>query len=414
MPEPIADRSYRALFAVPALPRVLLGMTISQIGAAMVSIALVLFTLSRYHSPALAGIVTFASVFPGMLLAPIAGALLDRHGRARLVILDYGVAAVAMWLIGGLALADRLPAELLVLIAAGASLTQPLSLAGVRSLLPLLAPTHLWERANAVDSNGYVVATLLGPPSAGGLVATLGGPTALIVIGGVFAVAAVVLVGMPDPKTPAQSTGALLQDAWRGLRYTLSNPTLRALAVSISTANLSNGIAQIVVPLIVLEQLHLGPFVVGAVWVVSGAAGMVSAFAFGRLDSRGLEKALLVWPQFGMAAGIAILLLPLGLAGVVLALAVVGFTNGPVDIGLFTIRQRRTDPAWMGRAFAVSMALNFLGFPIGSAIGGTLAEVSLGGTIVLAVAASAAAAMLAWWLIPRHAESVGEVARGST
>jgi hypothetical protein len=40
-----------------------------------------------------------------------------------------------------------------------------------------------------------------------------------------------------------------------------------------------------------------------------------------------------------------------------------------MDIALFTMRQRRTDPAWIGRAFAVSMALNFVGFPIGAATG---------------------------------------------
>ena len=51
----------------------------------MVSIAIVLFTLTEYGSPALAGLVTLASILPGLLVAPIAGALLDRHGRMRLV-----------------------------------------------------------------------------------------------------------------------------------------------------------------------------------------------------------------------------------------------------------------------------------------------------------------------------------------
>ena len=51
----------------------------------MVAIAIVLFTLTEYGSPTLAGIVTFASILPGLVVAPIAGALLDRHGRMRLV-----------------------------------------------------------------------------------------------------------------------------------------------------------------------------------------------------------------------------------------------------------------------------------------------------------------------------------------
>jgi MFS family permease len=411
MVPPPTDRSYRALFAVPDLPRVLAGMVVARVAGGMLSIAIILFTLTEYGSPVLAGIVTFASIFPGLVLSPIAGALLDRHGRARLVILDYCVAAGSLGLIGVLALAGDLPAPLLVLIAAAASLTQPLSLAGLRSLLPILAPTHLWERANAIDSNGYVVATLLGPPIAGGLVALLGGPLALIVNGGVFAAAAIVLIGMPDPRSATESTGRLLVDAWQGLRYTLRHPTLRALALSISAANMCSGALYIVVPILILDQLRLGPFAVGAAWAVMGVTGLVGALLFGRIDSRGREKSLLVWAQLGIAVAAASLLLPASLLGIVAALGAIGFVEGPSDVGLFTIRQRRTDPAWMGRAFAVSMAFNFLGFPIGSAIAGWTVELSVTGTILLAVLATVAAAILMIVLIPRDAEPIGETAR---
>ena len=61
------------------------------------------------------------------------------------------------------------------------------------------------------------------------------------------------------------------------------------------------------------------------------------------------------------------------------AMAFQGLLNGPMDVAMFTLRQRQTDPAWMGRAFAVSMSLNFLGYPVGAAIGGVLVVVEHGG-----------------------------------
>jgi MFS family permease len=90
-----------------------------------------------------------------------------------------------------------------------------------------------------------------------------------------------------------------------------------------------------------------------------------------------------------------------------LVMAVIGLATGPFDVVLFTLRQRRTDPAWLGRAFAVSMSLNFMGFPIGSAIGGAVAPLSLElafrGALVLALIA----AVLAFALIPQeHTEPV--------
>ena len=69
-----------------------------------------------------------------------------------------------------------------------------------------------------------------------------------------------------------------------------------------------------------------------------------------------------------------------------------GFLQGPADIALFTVRQRRTDVAWMGRAFAVSMAFNFLGYPTGAVIAGVLAATSIEASIIVGVAAAVLAA----------------------
>jgi MFS family permease len=404
------DRSYRALLRVPTLGRVLVSMQIARVAQSMVSVAIVLFTLDRYGSAAFTGLVTFASIFPGLLISPLAGALLDRHGRIRLVILDFVVALAAMVLIGGLALLDALPGGVLLVIALVSSLTAILSHVGLRSLFPILVPEHLWERVNAVDSNGYVVAIILGPPAAAGMVALFGGPVALIVIGIAFGAAALVLLGVPDPPAPHVSKGRLLEDAWDGLVYTWRNPTLRGLGFAITLVNLSSGMTTIVLPLIVLERLGQSEAVVGLVFAVSGISGMASAFLFGRMDTRGREWSLLVWPIVALAPSVALLLLAAGLsASVPLALAVlaaesliVGLLYGPIDIALFTVRQRRTDPAWMGRAFAVSMAFNFLGMPIGAALAGIMADSSIETAIlVLGVGGALAAAAAAAFLVPR-------------
>jgi predicted MFS family arabinose efflux permease len=371
----------------------------------MLAIALVLFTLDRYDSPVLAGIVAFASTFPGLLISPIAGALLDRHGRTRLVVADYLLAGAACWVIGGLALAGLLTPELLVALAVFTGLTTPLSTAGLRGLLPLIVPKHLWERANAIDSNGYVIAALVGPPAGGALVALFQGPVAIALIGFVFVVGAVAILRIPEPRIETASSGSLLRDAWEGLAYVARHPTLRTLGLSISALNASYGVLQIVVPVLLL-RLGQGPAVVGLTWAALGVAGVASTLVFGRMDSRGREKALLTWPMLGIAGAVALMLIPAGLPVVLLALALFGFLNGPLDIGLFTIRQRRTDAAWMGRAFAISMSINAVGVPIGSAVAGVLVTSSVEAAIGVAVASCLAGAAICWAFMPGEAETV--------
>ena len=409
------DRSYRALLAVPALGRILLGMGLARVAQSMVAIALVLFTLTEYHSPELAGLVTFASIFPGIAISPIAGVLLDRHGRIRLMIFDYVVAAAALVVIAGLASAHALPPWLLVLIATVMSLTSIFSAVGLRTLFPLIVPRHLWERANALDSNGYVVASILGPPIAASLVAIGGGPWALLAIAALFGLTALSMVGVHDPLTEVTATGTLLGDAMEGIVYVWRNRTLRGLGISVSVLNLTGGMTTIVVPLLVLHQIGTNEAIVGLMFAISGVSGMVSALLFGRIDTRGREWVMLVLPPFGYAAAVA-LVLPvalaapagdpgafdpvLGLALIGAAQLLVGLVNGPYDIALFTVRQRRTDPAWLGRAFAISMGFNFAGFPIGAALSGIIAANSLAGAVALGIGACVAGGILTAVLIP--------------
>jgi len=410
-PDTSPTLSYRALFAVPHLPRVIASMLLARTAPAMVGVALVLFTLAEYHSPALAGLATFAFIFPGIVVSPIAGALLDRHGRVRLIIVDYLVATVAMLLIGGLSLLDLLPAWLLIVLALVSSLTAPFSQTGLRSLFPLMVPEPLWERANAMDSNGYVVATILGPPLAALLVAFAGPQVAILAIAVPYLLGALVLIGVTEPLHQVASTGRLLLDAWQGLVYTWRNRTLRGLGFSVSTLNLAGGMGTIVVPIIVVQRLGGSEALVGLVFAVSGIAGMAAVLLFGRIDSRGKEWGLLVIPMALFAPAILLLLPVIGplaatpipaLIVLTIAMAILGLLNGPMDIGLFTIRQRRTDPAWLGRAFAISMAFNFLGYPIGAALAGVLADVSLEAAILMGVVACVVGAVLAAVLVPQR------------
>lgn len=403
--------SYRALFQVPTLGRVLLSMQLARVAQAMFSVAIVLFALAEYDSAAIAGIVAFAALFPGIVLSPIAGALLDRHGRVRLIALDYLVAAATMLLIGSLAVAESLPAMLLVLIAAISSVTGPLSQTGLRSLFPLMTPRHLWERVNAMDSAGYVIAGVLGPPVAAGLVAVIGPRPAMLALAVPYLLATAALIGVREPPSTPTSSGRLLRDAWDGVRYVWSNRTLRGLGFSIATLNIQGGMQAIVVPLIVLEVLGGSEAMVGIVFAMSGLAGIVAVTLSGRLDSRGREWRLLVVPMAFMAPATAVMLVAtattdpaVGYLALAVSLVTLGLLAGPMDIALFTSRQRRTDPKHLGRAFAISMAFNGMGIPVGSALAGVLATESLDGAIWLGIGACVVATVFAAVLVPRQGE----------
>ncbi|HYV23342.1 MAG TPA: MFS transporter [Candidatus Bathyarchaeia archaeon] len=381
-------------------------MLLARTATTMVQLILVLFALDRFHSPGLAGAVTFLALAPGLLMSPIAGALLDRHGRVKLMVVDYVVAASALALIVGLGAADVLSEVLLLAIVTVMSLTFPLSTTGVRTMFPLLVPRPLWERANAVDSNGYVVSSIFGPAIAGALVATVGSLWALALTSAFYAIAAVITVPLRDPLGRVPH-GGLLSDAWAGLLYTWRNKTLRGLGISVSTANIANGLFYIGLPVFVLSRLGGGAAEVGQLFALMGVTAAVSVLFVGRVGTEGRERPFLAGAMVLTGIGYGAVLFSPNLLLAALVMAVIGLATGPFDVVLFTLRQRRTDPAWLGRAFAVSMSLNFIGFPVGSAIGGAVAPISLELAFLGALALTMVAAVLAFALIPKeHTEPV--------
>ena len=250
-------------------------------------------------------------------------------------------------------------------------------------------------------SNGWVLATVVGAPIGAVVAQILGFEVAFVTIAVAYAVAAVVMVGAPDPRTDVASTGNLFRDAWLGLVYTWNNRTLRSLAISLSVMNLSGGMVQIVVPVLILKHLGMDQDVVGYMFGLMGAFGVVSAFLSGRFQTKGHERRLILIPAWGFTLATALLLWTGSILPIAASMALGGLFNGPMDIAMFTLRQRRTDPAWMGRAFTVSMNLNFSGFPIGAALTGVMVAIwPVEVAIAFGVVTCAIGAVLGYLLIP--------------
>jgi MFS family permease len=390
--------------ASPLLGRVLLGMQIATVGKQMAAVALVLFTLTVFGSAELTGLVAFMATFPGLVLAPLVGALLDRYSRRRLVVLDLAVLPAALVLISTLSLGDLLPPILLVLIVGLTSLTSPLSDAGMRTLWPLLVPPHLRGRGNALDSNVGSIASMVGPALAGASVQFLGSEWALFVGAVIVATGALVLWTIPEPQVAVASSGHIWRDAWQGMAYVYRNRTLRGLALAYFPVSMAFGLLNIALPVLVLGRLEQSAAVVGTLFAVQGATGLVGATVGGRLIGRHRDWAVLALPPLAIAGAMAIVGVAPSLLVLAASMVAIGAMLSLMVVALFTLRQRAAEPSWWGRAIAVSVAINRLGGPIGSAASGLVVARSTETAFLLGGLAGLVACGLAWYARPRTAQ----------
>jgi MFS family permease len=316
------------------------------------------------------------------------------------------VAAVCLTVIVALAIANRLPVWGLYALLVGGSVTSTLSIAGARSFFPLILPRDLWDRGNAADSVSAGVANIAGPALAGVLIALIGDEAALAGAAVAYLVGAAVLQGVGEPAHSDEVSGPILVEAWRGLRYVVTNRTLRWIAISFSTLNVGWGMVIVALPVIVY-RLHGNAAAVGSMLALAGAVGVPAALVAGRIRTEGRERESM--SLFSVVMGLAVfaLLVP-SLALIAVGVAIAGGADAASSVSAFSLRQRRTARAWFGRAFAVSMALNFSGVPIGSAVAGPLLGISTTFTVILAAGLTLVASALIQLKIPAAAPSANE------
>ncbi|HVB00001.1 MAG TPA: MFS transporter [Acidimicrobiales bacterium] len=388
MPNAEQPSGYRELFRLAGFTPLILSSLFARMATQMFSVLIVLFVLGTGHSSALSGIVLLVGQVPGILVSPIAGALLERNAKVMFMKLDFFTAAVAMALISSLSIVHLLSTGALLCIVAVSSFTQPLSRVGGRSLFPMLVPRELWDRSNALDSGTFVISSVLGPGIAGISVSVIGARWSLMVPAALSLLAAGVLSWVVVPNRDVHHEVGVFADAIAGIRYVSHNRVLRMLAGTMTIYNMGSGALAVAIPVLVLHRLHGGSESVGLFFGAMGLAGFVAGMVMGRIGTERREKGVLSLGCALSALGFTLLAFTHDpeLAGLEIALC--GIANGPLVVAMFSLRQRATDPLWFGRAFAVSMNVNFAGYPIGAAIAGALLTHSIALAFVVAAGLS--------------------------
>ena len=398
--ERIRSSPYYPALVHPVFRRVLPGAAASALGDGMsaVAIAWLALKLAPAGSRGLwVGAAVAAYTLPGAVGAiALRRWLSGRHGTG-LVIVNAVLRAVALGLVGCLALAGVLDLPGYVVLLGASSLLTAWGVAGKYTLIADLFPAEQRVAGNTVFSLADQLSLMIGPALAG-VVTALAGPAIVITLDAAswallavsYASAARFLRALPT-QPPGATSVAAPRGGWSLIR---SVPVLAGLLALSFVFYLLYGPLEVALPVHVATDLHGSAALLGLYWAVFGVGAIV-----GELSAPFLRR-WPVWPVMtGIVLGWGVALLPLGLPAP-LWVGLAAFCAGGVICGPWTslsmgVFQDASPPGTLARVLAARSSLLILASPIGTAFGGPLVSaVGARGTLLVSALATIALGLI--------------------
>ncbi|GAB3139924.1 hypothetical protein GCM10027290_09930 [Micromonospora sonneratiae] len=177
---------------------------ISLVGSRMSMVALPWFTLATTGSATKTGLVAFAEMLPYVLACALGGPLIDRIGARRMSVVTDAGSGLVLVAVPLLYWADLLAFGALVAVVAGVGLSRGLGDTAKRVVFPLTvtASGMSMTRATSLHDGLSRLASLLGAPLAGLLIAALDAPVVLLIDAATFVAGALIVASFVPGKMP--------------------------------------------------------------------------------------------------------------------------------------------------------------------------------------------------------------------
>jgi MFS family permease len=365
-----------------AVMRIVLAEGITRFGDAITTVALPLTAvLVLDASPAGLALLGVAQAAPILLLSIPAGVWVDRRARRWPLLVAADVGRAVLLCLVPLALAlDVLSIPLLAAIALAMSVCGTFFDLAFAGWVPRLLAGDELHRANARIELARSASAIGGPASGGALVALLSAPVALLgdALSFVGSGLLVYSIRRAEPeRLAAPPRGPTRRELSAGLRFIAGQPLLRAITATAGINNFTRSVAMAVAILYLVDNARLSAVEIGIAFALGNAGFAVGALAARPLTRRiGMGSTMQLGVSLFGPSMLVFAVAPVAWAGPAFALMLFANSFGIAihNVNQVTVRQLLTPDHLRARVAAVFRLVIFGALPVGTAVGGLIAQ----------------------------------------
>ncbi len=371
------------MFAIRDFRLLLVGETISVLGTQFNIVALQWLVLGFSNSALLLGTVLMVAAVPRAVFMIFGGAVSDRYSPKNLMIASNLARAVIVSLIAVISWSGSNNVSLFVFLIFLFGVADAFFYPAFMSMLPKLLKASELGGGNSLLQGSAQLMSLIGPSTAGFIVAATGVTAAFAIdaVSFVLAAGALILIasGSPAKSQPATVGGReILKSIQEGLLYAWRDALLRTLLVITAVVNIA----------------FMGPFVVGTALLAhdvfgsavslglmlgaSGAGALVGTLAAGFWQPQRLRGYVVLALPLAIGVGLALLAAVSQLEQAIAIRVGIGLATGYSNVFTVTLLQQHISKDMMGRVMSLVMFVSLGLHPISYFLSGLFASVGIG------------------------------------
>lgn len=371
-----------------------MGQLTSRLGSFISYVALLLLVRDLTGKNTTTAITGICQALPGLVVGLWAGAIVDRFGKRKVMIVTDILRGLASFLIPFCIWQHTLAVWHLylvaVLISLGTAFFQPAEMA----IVPDIVDKEDLTSGNAIARTTIQIGGILGP-ALGALLITIWGPWIAFAVDGVTFFLSAVFIAMMKPEREeekCETSGSMLEDIKEGIALIWQNSPLKAILLCCIAVNFTYYPLPILLPEIAEHRFLDIPFLnkaqVFGGYITALTVGKLAASFLIRLFDRIRHlKFFLYYSNVAIAAAVFTVGLSPFLSVAFLAMAVIGFCSTITEVRIVSYIQSSFPESILGRIFGIILTVAFGTIPLSIYLGGWIADMVGAAKVLMALGA---------------------------